>query len=785
MADQQSVMNPDSTAFLDEELEETIGIQDYEIKRIKLESNVLFRDKNWQQGLTLATRYSDRFIIGWSLFLFAILVGFCYIHLKLSAFIHFYWVMQVLLLYWRFFLSPVRNHQFSSAELYMQYRGYLQHGPNVKAHLRDFKYQYLLFIYLLWNMMLFASILHAMSDDFILNTLNNIIYDRGRYPNSLVESVIPALVVLGISINILGAVLAGKYQSTFPEQQTRKPNRIIQQAIMVIVAVSFLMLFLVAANLGTTYSKFWATQGNQNNWLWLFDDEDPLYHGRATIIIYYLMVYLGCTFVAFLILLGFAAFEMGAVRFMVDHTHETMEPTENNWEFRATLLRREKADKALIRARKASFVEIVTICFMMILGMWVFLYWGGTLIANESVNNVMNIIGYAILGIGVLWIFFFSQLYHAKNDGTHYYPTPKHNVHYVAWDERGMGSWKHYYREVWGKQKKLQAWITLWILFCMTLYILDWKRIWGGQETKGLMIDLTASFLDPNAVTVAAVIVSGALAIVGFLVAIQYRKESVGNSHFWCTLYKVLMGLMVYAHIRWVAMMPQIVRFIDFTSSEIFIAIGVMTGIYALAALALNLLIMPFIVKFDNFAVAKTEILVIIINTVILSFLMMLVFHAVMPMTDINGNVIDYGYPWRKGPEHEVKYYYANFEIAFLLLEIGARYVWWGGLQQYLFMSYFLNLWRKVFPKSKGYLLACGSAIIFGVIHAIDWPLMLCTGLMGLLWAYFWQKEYYDPNTGKVHRGNNLLLWGLVHGFGGSLIGMVLPFSMGVGPFNM
>ena len=355
--------------------------------RIKYESNVLFHDKEWKGGLDKAAGYSDRFVIGWSIFLFGLLVGYCYIYLQLSAFIHFYWIMQALLLYWRFFLSPVRHHKFSSAERFMRYRGYLQHGPNIKAHLRDFKYQYFLFIYLLWNFMIFASIMHAAADDYILDTLNNIIYDRGRYPNSLVDSVIPALVVLGIMVNIIGAMLAGKYQVTYPEQQSRKANRKIQQFIMIVVALSFILLFFVAAGLGSVYLDFWATNGDETNWLWLFDDEDPLYHGRATVLIYYLMVYLGCTFVAFLIMLGFTAFELGAVRLMVDRTHETMEPPENNWEFRDTLIRREKADKALIRARKASFIEIITICIMMILGMWVFLYWGGTLIPNEAVNK--------------------------------------------------------------------------------------------------------------------------------------------------------------------------------------------------------------------------------------------------------------------------------------------------------------------------------------------------------------------------------------------------------------
>ena len=111
-------------------------------------------------------------------------------------------------------------------------------------------------------------------------------------------------------------------------------------------------------------------------------------------------------------------------------------------------------------------------------------------------------------------------------------------------------------------------------------------------------------------------------------------------------------------------------------------------------------------------------------------------------------------------------------------------YVWWGFVQQFLFMSYFLRLLYRTFPKSEGFIPAGFSSLIFGIIHYPDWPLMLFTGVAGLMWAYFWQKRYVNKD-GKEVRGNNLYIWGMIHGFGGTFVSHLIPISMSVGPFNV
>ena len=213
--------------------------------------------------------------------------------------------------------------------------------------------------------------------------------------------------------------------------------------------------------------------------------------------------------------------------------------------------------------------------------------------------------------------------------------------------------------------------------------------------------------------------------------------------------------------------------------------LGILAVFFVIVGIVCVLIVLPLIVNFENFHVCAGPILGIIINTVVLVLVMAFVFHVFLPQHTISGELIDWMYPFQSGPDKDAFDMLDNFFMGDLIEGWGGRYIWWGALQQYLFMSYYLILWQKVFPDSKGYVIAFGTSCIFGVIHAIDWVLMLFTFIAGLMWAWNWHHEYYDKDTGKVHRGNNLLLWGMVHGFGGTLLGLVLPFTMGVGPFNM
>ena len=102
-------------------------------------------------------------------------------------------------------------------------------------------------------------------------------------------------------------------------------------------------------------------------------------------------------------------------------------------------------------------------------------------------------------------------------------------------------------------------------------------------------------------------------------------------------------------------------------------------------------------------------------------------------------------------------------------------YTMWGIVQQYLFLSYFNTRFRKGFENSKRgqFLCALFTGLCFGLIHMPFLPLSTLTFIGGFLYAYFFGKDKY----------RNLFIVGIAHGFGGTLVSMLTPMVMNVGPW--
>ena len=164
------------------------------------------------------------------------------------------------------------------------------------------------------------------------------------------------------------------------------------------------------------------------------------------------------------------------------------------------------------------------------------------------------------------------------------------------------------------------------------------------------------------------------------------------------------------------------------------------SALFGIFAVLLVLFIFPVAIRFDNFEAPKKDIIIIMINTIILMAILVAIYDFYLPMTTEEGATIMHGYPYRTGPENQASYKSDYFDLGGYLIH-WYGYVWWGFIQQYLFMSYFLRLLYKIFPHSKGYLPAGLSCLIFGIIHFPDWPLMLFTGIAGFLWSFTWQKN--------------------------------------------
>lgn len=779
---------------LDEELEDDIGLKDYEVDRIKLKSNLYFQGRTVDADIAYAKRVMNYFLIGLSVFAFLFLVGFCAVFLGEFQFLYFYIAVQVLLVYWRFVISPLRYHGFDSDKQFITYRGYLTQGPRLRTQLRDDKYKFLVFFYILWNVMVLCAILDSQN---MLPYLNNVIYDRGAFPDSTVDSLVPALVVLGLIVNLFGGIMYGKYRTIDLATRDEKEDNRMRLLLLALIIASIIILFILAVLNAPAFDAFWQPSPTSENFWNYFDPEQPLSPARLHIFLYYTLTFAGVTFLGLLVLLGLSALETALIHKGTNNNWQRSEPVEKNWEFKTTVDRQEKMRSDKIKTRKRSLIEMGLVNIALVSGMWLFLKWGGEIMGLEF----MNYIGIGVIGVAAIWVFGVSWIYHAKKDGKFHYPTKKQNAAYAFFDERGMGSWKYYYREVFNKKKSLVLWVLFFILLITAVFNFDeiglmfmnWGEIFEDirignpvAPPEGIMIGFAGIFgIDPYAAAVAIIVVTTGLSVVGFIAALGKTEKDFGGSKFWCNLLKGVVGGIVLLCFFWASRVPQIVDKVNIFSMDFLVAILVMVLFFGLIAIAWVFVLMPIVVKFENLRVVKNSILQIIIMTVVLIVLISFIFDWLLPMTDVNGDPVIYGYPFKVGADNEISVLWGNFDLGEFMAEWGGRYIIWGSVQQYLFMGYYLELWKKIFPKSKGYIIAIGTSCIFGMIHAIDWPLMLFTGIAGLFWAYDWNKEKFDKQTGKVHRGNNLLLWGIVHGFGGTLAGMLMPFGLGVGPFNL
>lgn len=774
---------------LEDELVDDIGLKDFEVDRIKVRSRLYLGARTVEKDLARCGRIMDVFLAGLSAFAFIACVGFCWLLLGIYQFVLVYVAAQVLILAWRFLLAPLRHNSFASRELLVTYRCYLPQEKQMKAFLKDNAFTILAVIYVMLDVFTFLAFFDAPR---MLGHINNMIYNRGEYPSSLITSLVPPLVIIGLIVNVLGALVIAKFQRKEPGSGKVIASKRATLLLSIAVVASIIMLFAMGASAPAEFTAFNKPSPTSDSWLYYFDPDQPLFRARGVVFGYYFLVYLGGAVLALLVLCGLAVMETTIMLGKLNAHWDRSPPVEANWEFGATAARHDDTRRRKIRARKFALGELLVLCMLAILAMWVFMWWGGEILHV----NWMNYISYGLLGIIVLWGFFLSPVYHAKNDGKFHYPTSRQNIAYALFDERGLGSFKHYYTQVLGKKKSLVAWTLYFLLMIAAVFnfdeiglsMMNWKEMFlnPARAPEGVIVDFVGYVIDaPYDAALAVVLVATAMSLVAFVAALGKKKEDFNGSGTWCAFFKVIVGLVVVACFFWITKIPQVTSVVNLISMEFFTALGMVIAFFVVAAVVILLVIMPFVIKFDNLGATKRKIVEILLMTVILMGVIVAIFHFVLPMTDIHGVAIDYGFPWRYGSNWEVKATLDRFDLGVFMMEWVGRYIAWGGLQQFIFMSIFLTLWKKIFPRSKGAIVAVGTSCIFGVIHAIDWPLMIFTFIAGLFWAKGWHAEYYDPKTGCVVHGNNLFLWGLVHGFGGSLLGMLAPFTLGVGPFNM
>lgn len=191
-------------------------------------------------------------------------------------------------------------------------------------------------------------------------------------------------------------------------------------------------------------------------------------------------------------------------------------------------------------------------------------------------------------------------------------------------------------------------------------------------------------------------------------------------------------------------------------------------SLIALVDFLLIFLAYPVMFRLDNFNGSVKFIIAFIIFTIPFILLFNLFFQLVEPsLSPILGDNPYFGFQGDSAAER-----LASLDLIVVMAQ-WAGYVFWGWLQQLLFLGVFNTYFARAFRirEKKQRLLAClCSASFFGLIHIPNFWLSFFTFISGFIWALFFMQS------------RNLWAMGIIHGLGGTLLNKLAPINFSVGP---
>ncbi|MHA1343040.1 MAG: hypothetical protein ACTSQG_03585 [Promethearchaeota archaeon] len=755
-------------------------LEDFQIDNIDKYCKEFLKDEKEVKTIVRRTVFFDVKILVILFFSLMVFYFFCFYVFNIPQFnIYFYYFIiatAFLFFFWFFFISPLRTHELRNEngqlddKLYIKYRGIITPGTAIKKQLADAGIKYVIFSYFL----IAIIILFALQQDFYATHYLNLIYTAyDKIKINPIQSTIPALLVIFMAVNCFGFVAIALFNRKDLIMDQEIPGIYLKKIILIIFSAILIILNIIfAIQYADLCAEFWK-YGNPLN-----SPSGKSFTAVWYTIILYIFIFLGIAGLGIMCLLGLSALEGGFIKMLYRQKIESLPPEENVWEFHKTVERHIVEKECFNKTRIWSAIELISIIALAVGGYWT-LWLAQEIWNNKFLYNLMII----ELAFVIIWIFILSGYFHYRREQKYYWKDPHHNFKTVSFEDRGLGSWKTYYREDIKKRKKLIMFLLYFNLLGLWGLAYDFKRSGGGGVNA-----MRDWFFAPLGISEEAVLPCMIVFYVSLnLFFLMYTAhitifDNSNEGKFYKFLMLSIIACFTFGGVLIISAFEDKLSTFNWNSLEFVFGLITVFSIFLIFALILVFFIFPVAIRFDNFELVKKDILLIFISTIILMTIFCVLFDFFLPMTRSDGSLIMYGYPYKTGAENDASFKWENFNLGgFLIHWYG--YVWWGFVQQFLFMSYFLRLLTKVFPNSKGFLPAALSSCIFGIIHFPDWPLMLFTGLAGLMWAYFWQKDYTN-REGKEVKGNNLYIWGVVHGFGGTLVYYLIPISMSVGPFN-
>ncbi|MCP4760943.1 MAG: CPBP family intramembrane metalloprotease [archaeon] len=207
---------------------------------------------------------------------------------------------------------------------------------------------------------------------------------------------------------------------------------------------------------------------------------------------------------------------------------------------------------------------------------------------------------------------------------------------------------------------------------------------------------------------------------------------------------------------------PDYPKHTDYPTAELFVFVGLFLVICTIPILAL--ILFPVMIRFDTLKNSSKQILFTLAIGVPLILLFNFIFQIFPEL------------PWifNQVPNNPVSA--ADQLDEFIPLYFMAQfsgYIFWGFIQQLLFLSVFSVQFSRAFDvKTKNgqiYAALC-SSLFFGLIHLPQFWLSLFTWISGFIWSIIFLKS------------RNLFMMGISHGALATLLNQLTPIPFSVGP---
>ena len=465
----------------------------------------------------------------------------------------------------------------------------------------------------------------------------------------------------------------------------------------------------------------------------------------------------------------------------------------------------EEEEARIKKIRKVNLIEFLVTLFGLFIIMWT-LWWQGVRIeySDPALGETLQFIAFTLIAIIAVWALLFSPFFHYKLENGMTYRKGYLGLDYeqngwtAFFEERGFGSLKRHQDDNLADAKTRTSvnYMMLIVLLTIILVMFDDPRnmrdfaavlgvtVEADQFTSGLVaiviayqiigviLALYSAYLAGNWEPTGSndllkrlflLIFGGFVAFCGILTphgfGINFDKMGGWSADGrWTDL-----GTMYQTTVETPAMLLTVVVFLAFLGLLWFLGKYFFVGI---------------LIRFDNLKTAIYQFILVSIAAVI----MILLVWWILTLPAVNDYVVAHHKDSMVEPPEIVNMWYIFDSTAIEDMNSAsfgdfmgnwAGYIYWGLLQQLLFLGYWCTLLTKV---SKNKFVNAGLAsLAFGLIHFPSWPLVIFTGVGGFLWAIAWQRN----------DARNIFIIGAIHGFAGTMVSRIIPITMSVGPSNM